>query len=245
MFSPGSIIFNALTDHTTIPPGTPTGAFNGTSVNATKVQLGQPVGTVGDPAALIGDVEIPDPGGNSVFFGKNDGVSDVVGINASEGISIDNAAGAGILIFSFGLNWEIFTQDANTMIMLWGSPASQFVFDKPSGVLTWTGPAFYLTGGLGAGIRKPASAAVINVVKGDYTIIVDTTGGNCVVNINPATVPGQLINIKKSSADVNTITITPTSGTIQGFGAPAATYVFNLQGESISIHNDGTNFFII
>ena len=244
MFSPGSIIFTGLTNHTTFHLVHLTGAYDGTSESLTKVQLGQAVGTVGDPAVLVSDVEIPDAG-HAVFFGKNDGVSDVVGISANDGISIDNAAGNGILIFSFGLNWNMFTQDANTLIMLWGSPNSQFVFDAPSEVLTWTGAGLILSGGFGAGIRKPASVAVINVVKRDFTIIVDTTGGNCVVNVDPTVIPNQVINIKKSSADVNTITITPVSGTIQGFGAPAATYVFNVQGESVTIHNDGTNFFII
>jgi hypothetical protein len=246
MFSPGAIIFNPLTDHTTLPPGTPTGAFNGTSINATKVQLGQPVGTVGDPAQLTADVEIPDPGANTVFFGKNDGFSDVVGINPSEGISIGNAGGFGILIFNFGLNFEFYTPTPTTLGILFGSPSSQLLFDAPTTDLFYTGAAFIVTGGgLGAGIRIPATAPVLTFAANDFTLVVDTSGGNCVVNMTPANLLDHLGNILKKTSDFNTITLTATTGLIFANGTSATTFVFSGAGESISFHCDGVNIYII
>jgi hypothetical protein len=239
MFMPGSVFFGGATF---FQAATVTGAFNGTSLNGTNVQLGQIVGTVGDPAGLIGDVEIPD-NGHTVFFGENDGVSDVVGISANNGISISNAAGQGLLIFNFGLNFNILTPDAAHIAMQWGSPASQFLFTNATTVITYNGSAF-IVNGLGVGNRSTV-AAVVNVTANDSVILVSAAAGNVVVNVNPVTLTNQIFHIKKTDATVNTVTITPSSGTIQELGAPAASFAFNSQGQSVTIYSNGVNFFVL
>jgi hypothetical protein len=81
----------------------------------------------------------------------------------------------------------------------------------------------------------------------DSILLIDTTAGNLRIDIG--VVAGKYANqrfvFKKTSADVNTITLNMTAGTIQGVGAPAATFVFNTQGESIEIYVDALNAYII
>jgi hypothetical protein len=79
----------------------------------------------------------------------------------------------------------------------------------------------------------------------NYFTQADTTGGNVIFNLDPAVLTGLTFVIKKTSADVNTVTLTPTSGTIQELGAAAANFVFNSQGQSVTVFCDGINFFVI
>jgi hypothetical protein len=97
----------------------------------------------------------------------------------------------------------------------------------------------------GQGTRKAHRAITASAAftKNDDNLLVDTTAGNVVVTIDP-TIDGMEGTIKKTSADVNTVTLQPASGTIQGFGAPAASYIFNVQGESIAFFSDGINLYI-
>ncbi len=73
----------------------------------------------------------------------------------------------------------------------------------------------------------------------DYTLLVDSTSGNIAIGVTPTN--KQVWNVKKVSSDLNIVTVTPTSGTIDG----AATYILVSQYDSIQIHSDNTNFFTI
>lgn len=97
----------------------------------------------------------------------------------------------------------------------------------------------------GQGTRKAhrAITASDNFTKNDDNLLVDTTAGNVIVTIDP-TIDGIEGTVKKTSADVNTITLQPASGTIQELGAPAASFVFNSQGEAITFFSDGTNLYV-
>jgi Cu/Ag efflux protein CusF len=102
----------------------------------------------------------------------------------------------------------------------------------------------FFAGGLRPKIRTTTTLAETFGAL-DYTVLADTTAGNMNFSVNPATLNQAIGNIKKLSADANTVTITPTSGTIQGIGAPAATFVFNAQGQSVTFQSDGTNLYIL
>ena len=238
----GDIAYNSRGIDTNAPPLT--AAADGVSVDPatpTTVRLGQKVGQAGDPAILTEDREIPNPGNFTVFFGRNNGVDDVVGINSGSGISIDNASGQGILIFCFGLNWNFAILSATSLQESMGS--ENWTYNDVSKRITFSN-TIVAAGGFGANIRT-TNAAIINVAATDFTILSDTSGGNVVVNLDPAVLINQIVNIKKITPDLNTITLTPTSGTIQDTGVPTATLVFNVEGESFTIHCDGTNFYII
>lgn len=79
--------------------------------------------------------------------------------------------------------------------------------------------------------------------KNDENLLVDTTAGNVVISIDP-TIDGIEGTVKKVSSDANSVTLTPASGTIQVFGAPVASYAFNVQGESVTFFSDGTNLYV-
>lgn len=203
-------------------------------------QLGQDVGTAGDPAALFNDVEIPNAGGFTVFFGKNDGVSDVVGINSQGGIDISNAAGDFLALFSNGVNYTVTSPAPGELLITMGT--QNLDYNNATKALTWDD--VFGTEGLRIS-NTPTVAAVINATQKDSVFLIDSTAGNVVVNLDPAVIGKNIQHFKKTSADANTITLTPASGTIQEIGAPAATFVFNVQGESITVYCDGTNFFIL
>jgi hypothetical protein len=104
------------------------------------------------------------------------------------------------------------------------------------------------------GIRAGIAADTFTV--NDNTLLMDSTAGNMTVSITPANLSsvgaginanrtGIVGNVKKISADLNTITLNATSGLIYGLGAPAASLVFNTQGQSVAFQSDGTNIYIL
>jgi hypothetical protein len=78
---------------------------------------------------------------------------------------------------------------------------------------------------------------------GETVILSDATNGNIVVNLpTAASAIDRTYHIKKIDASANTITVTPNGvETIDG----AATYVINVQYNSIQIVSDGSQWFII
>lgn len=73
----------------------------------------------------------------------------------------------------------------------------------------------------------------------DYTILVDATGGNFTVTLSNA-ITGQIYNIKKTTA-ANTVTITPSSGTIDG----ASSTTLTTQYTNIQVQFDGSNWWLL
>ncbi len=77
----------------------------------------------------------------------------------------------------------------------------------------------------------------------DYTILCDTTTAGFTVTLPAAaTVPGQVLNIKKISADVNTLTIDGNGAeTIDG----AATQTTAIQWTTFRLQSDGASWFLL
>jgi hypothetical protein len=230
-----------------IPPASAAGVLNAandglsTDLATGKIaQLGQTVNRPGDPAILLQDREIPNPGGFTVFFGKNNGIANVVGINSDFGISVANNNLIGFQYFDGAKNFTIEMPSATTILMRWG--AGTITFDTVTGVFTFN-DAIHTTG-LGTSIVTSA-AAIINVTRNNFTYLIDTTAGNVVVNMDPAILAGQIFDFKKISADANSITLTPTAGTIMDIPPAVASLAFSDPGASITVHCDGTNFFVI
>ena len=99
----------------------------------------------------------------------------------------------------------------------------------------------------GAATNSPSIrqlAANGSVLATDFTIVVDTSGGNINITVAPANVTG-IVNIKKKGADANTITLTMSSGSIYADSGAQATFVYSNPGQSTSIQSDGTNVYVI
>lgn len=71
----------------------------------------------------------------------------------------------------------------------------------------------------------------------DSVLNVDTTTGNLTITINPAIFNKHGLIVKKTTADANTVTITPSSGTINGL----ASVILTTQNETANIKTDWVN----
>lgn len=243
-----------------ISPTTLTAAADGLSVEAATphiARLGQTVGQAGDPAALTEDREIPNPGGFIVYFGRNNGLDNVVSIDSNNGLGIANDTGTWLTFFSQNINpphtvgFVMSTLDGQDISMDYSNGAGTDLihYNAAPGHLRRfeTTRPLVAQRGFGTGFTNLSSAInpAYSIVDTDCVILVDTTGGNEAIAADPVLLANLRIDIKKKSADINTITITPTAGTIQDIGAPAASFVFNVQGQSVTLFSDGINFYIL
>lgn len=71
----------------------------------------------------------------------------------------------------------------------------------------------------------------------DSVLNVDTTAGNITITVNPTIFNKSGLVVRKTTADVNTVTITPSSGTING----AASLVLTTQNQAANIKSDWVN----
>lgn len=245
----GSVSYSSQGINPNAPPLT--GANDGTSQVLGIVKLGQSVGAAGDPAILTENREIPDPGGFTVSFGRNNGVDNVVVIGPNLGVALSNNTGNGLsLAWQIGANStdiNIHTTDAASVIIDFAAGTDNIIYNGGTPpIKRFVSSAAWVSTGRGSRIHAVTGVASYDLTVDDSTILVDTTAGNIVINMDPTKFPNQDFDIKKTSADVNTITLTPLApATIQAFGAPAATYAFNVQGESIRVQTDGINFYVL
>ena len=101
---------------------------------------------------------------------------------------------------------------------------------------------------ISTGIAQPIrTTAVLAETFGahDFTILADTTAGNMTVTIDPTTRIGKIGNVKKISADINSVTLAASSGLIFDIGAGAASMSYNTQGENVQFQTDGVNIYIL
>lgn len=101
--------------------------------------------------------------------------------------------------------------------------------------------------------NQPVSAATFNIRKSsidtvfdinDYTILMNTSGGNRSVIVVP--VDKQVGNIKKLTSDFNSIIISLSSGKIYDeFGDILDTYEISAAGKNMYFHSDGINIYIL
>lgn len=97
---------------------------------------------------------------------------------------------------------------------------------------------------VGTNIMNGVILPFINTKAADYTytptdkvINVDTTAGNVTITINPTIFNKLGLTIRKTSADANTVIITPSSGTING----GASITLTAQNQVALITSDWTN----
>jgi hypothetical protein len=228
-----------------------TGANNGLSKVGANAVLGQNVGTVGNPAALLSDREIPDAG-HTIFVGLNNGVAPNIGLSAQNGISVSNNNGTWFQTQGSGTSFLIGFDTGGTeqIFFNFGGGADLFTY-HPQGIggvvvsfLQWFGSI--ITGGFGGNIQPTSGGGSFTASPDVFTYLIDATAGVTTVLLNNANyTAGQIFNFKKTDASANGIVLTPSAGTIQGLGAPAATVTFSTQGETLTVQFDGTNYFVI
>jgi hypothetical protein len=245
----GNITYNSPGGATS---GAITAANNGLTDIAGVVQLGQVAGLLTNDAKLLHDTEIPD-NGHYLSLGKNDALSDIILFKPSIGIGITNAVGLWLSMQS-GVggggsgNLTISSDDLLEVLMSFNASSGNLIFNS-SGTgnredFTFDRPVIASGGGSPATNINNASSPYA-VLDTDAIVLIDSSAGAVTVNMNRALLKNHLIRFKKTSADVNNITLVPSAGTIQELGPSAATFVFQNQGESYTVYCDGTNFFIV
>src|SRR5207253_1542915 len=72
-------------------------------------------------------------------------------------------------------------------------------------------------------------------------VLCDATSGSFTITLPSVSVNGRKVTVKKTDASVNTVTISPASGTIDG----AASLVISTRWVSYDVIADGTNWYVI
>ena len=94
------------------------------------------------------------------------------------------------------------------------------------------------TGGVIFGIRTISASATL--AADDYTVKCDASSGAIVATLTTSN-SGHFMNIVKIDSSVNTVTLTPSSGLING----AASQIITNQWTSRQVQSDGTNWVIL
>jgi hypothetical protein len=102
----------------------------------------------------------------------------------------------------------------------------------------WISPITSMPQEFKANIRTITTNA--SVASDDYTLLVDSSAGNVTITVD-SSIAKRVINVKKISSDANTVTITPTSGSIDG----SASFAFTTQWQNVQLQSNGTNLFIL
>lgn len=98
-----------------------------------------------------------------------------------------------------------------------------------------------VTGGFRGEVRY--SSASTTLTENDYTLICSALGGNRVVSLPPAgAAVHRIYNIQKFDSSANTVTIDGDGGELVG---GSATQVLTGQYDTITIHSDGNQWFVI
>ena len=111
---------------------------------------------------------------------------------------------------------------------------------NPQAALDVNGNAKYRSG-ISAPVRVVTAAGAITVTTSDYIICVNkTSGAATTVNLPSSPATGDIYIVKdcKGDASTNNITLTPSSGNIDG----AASFVINVSRQSVGTFWDGTQW---
>jgi hypothetical protein len=134
------------------------------------------------------------------------------------------------------INGEVVPTASSTLMDL-GSSQTVTASKGFSGIVS-------LLGGLNQLVSVITAAGAITVNSSQQIIEVDkTTGAATTVNIPAPTTANRVLYIVDGKGDANTnnITVTPSSGTING----AASYIMNVNREAIQIVSDGTQWVVL
>jgi hypothetical protein len=104
-----------------------------------------------------------------------------------------------------------------------------------SGKLTWVSPATATNS-----IRFTDQDTVIDFVN-DFTILVDASAGERIVEIPAPDVNGHMFNIKKIDASTNKVVLVPVTGSIDGDSSKSLI----VEWHAITIQNWNGNWFIV
>ena len=85
-----------------------------------------------------------------------------------------------------------------------------------------------------------AAAFTVTATTGTNVYLVDATAAAIVITLPMASVSTAVYIIKKTNANANTVTIMPTTSSIEG----AASAVIKVLGASVTVVSNGTNYFI-
>lgn len=203
--------------------GTVTGANDGLTDNANIVQLGQAQGAAGDPGQLLDNREIPDKG-HSISIGKNNGVDDIIFLRPSTGVGISNAAGLWLTLQSGGgggASLVIETDDFAEILLQFSAGVGNIIWNSTSGGnrkdFTFSNPV------LVSGFGGPSSVvnhalSPYSVQYGDFMIFCDSSAGVIELDMDPVALKYSKIVFKKTSSDLNNITLKPMPGAIPETG---------------------------
>jgi hypothetical protein len=104
--------------------------------------------------------------------------------------------------------------------------------------------SFLFAGAFVTQTRTVTAAGAVTVTTADYTVYINkTVGAATTVNLPASPATGLEFRFKdlKGDANVNNITLTPASGTIDG----AATYVMNVARQATKIQYNGTEWSVL
>lgn len=123
------------------------------------------------------------------------------------------------------------------------SGANIFINPNESITLVTSGFGWYQIGSTGGSTVKSMASTGLslswNPSKDMY--LVDTTLSNVTLTLPTTPVPGKVLTAKKVVTGVNSVVLSPVSGTIDG----GATLAFNTAYESVDVVFDGTNWWSI
>lgn len=99
-----------------------------------------------------------------------------------------------------------------------------------------------ITGGGSGDSNRMVNLYAVNTTLSNLNsvVLVDATSGSVTITL-PASVSGKYFDIKKIDTSVNTVIVTPTSGTIDG----DPNVVISSPYASITIVGDGVNFYVL
>lgn len=145
--------------------------------------------------------------------------------------------------------WTQLTQALNAVwkISLASERPSTPFLDEAAWYESDTGRVFFASSGAWVVLNgftgaTTSTSSSYTMLATDAIVLVNATGGNRVVTVNNgSTYTSRIRAVKKTDTSANTVTITPSSGTIDG----AATFVVTNNQDGVLFTSDGTDLHII
>lgn len=195
------------------------------------------------------------PGGvtNSVQINNGGGTFDGDGAFLYDIASTTATLGSGSLTGKL----RFFAGGANSITIKAGTLSTSYTYTLPTTTPTVNQPMVVTSvsgGNISLGFANSRQFVVTRAVStnatlvplSDNVLLIDTSGGAISVSlVTPVSGEYRDFYFKKTTTDANAVTLTPTSGTIDG----AASYVFSgvtgTAGQSVHVVFDGTNWWVI
>ncbi|MBO9635267.1 MAG: hypothetical protein J7578_19305 [Chitinophagaceae bacterium] len=180
---------------------------------------------------------------NSVFKIRREGASivDAIVIASSGKLGLNNANPA----VGLDIGWtDALGLPAGTTAQRPTGAARYFRYNTETNTIEWYNGAAWVSPNIaGQEVSTNIRTVTANTTVGssDSTLLVNSSAGNISITIDPVNAAKKIFYIKKISADPNTVTITPSSGTIDG----APSLAINTQWQTVQVQSNGTDLFIL